>query len=108
MVKILLYASIEIILGMVILYFNLKAFLLYFLIVYFINSHLRTEHLMKLMGIHSITNIIMINSLMRKLNVSNEDFKQSITDVKSKVSKKDWEILIKNIQDITGKEIIDF
>jgi hypothetical protein len=63
---------------------------------------------MKLMGIHSITNIIMINSLMRKLNVSNEDFKQSITDVKSKVSKKDWEILIKNIQDITGKEIIDF
>lgn len=60
------------------------------------------------MGIHALTNIIMINSLIRKLDVSNEDFKQSIIDVKSKTSKKDWEILIKNIQDITGKEIIDF
>ena len=108
MVKILLYASIEIILGMIILYFNLKAFLLYFLIVYFINSHLRTEHLGKLMDIHALKNVIMINALTRKLDVSNEDIKQSITDVKSKISKKNWEILMKDIQDITGKEIIDF
>jgi hypothetical protein len=108
MIKIILYALVEIILGTIILYFNLKAFLLYFLIVYFINSHLRTESLAKAIRMQTLFNTISACATMQKLGITNEELEQSISGLKAKTDIKNWELLMKDIKEITGTSIIDF
>jgi len=105
MIKIVLSASLEIILGAVILYFNLKAFLLYFLIIYFINSHLRTESLERAIRMNSLFNTIMAYTTMQKLGVTNDELEKAISKLKAKIDKKNWELLMKDIEEITGKKL---
>lgn len=107
MIKIISYASLEIILGAVILYFNLKAFLLYFLIIYFINSHLRTESLGKAMRMNSLFSTIMAYAIIQKLGITNEELEESISKLKAKTDKKNWSFLMKDIEEITGKKLFD-
>jgi len=105
MIKILLYASFEIILGAVILYFNLKAFLLYFLIIYFINSHLRTESLGRAMRMNTLFNTIMACATIQKLGITNEELEESIAKLKTKTDKKNWDLLMKDIEEVTGEKL---
>jgi len=105
MIKILLYASFEIILGAVILYFNLKAFLLYFLIIYFINSHLRTESLGRAMRMNTLFNTIMAGATIQKLGITNEELEESIAKLKTKTNKKNWDLLMKDIEEVTGEKL---
>lgn len=107
MIKILLYASFEIILGAVILYFNLKAFLLYFLIIYFINSHLRTESLGKAMRMNTLFSTIMAYATIQKLGITNEELEESISKLKTKTDKKNWDLLMKDIEEITGEKLFE-
>ena len=107
MIKILLYASFEIILGAIILYFNLKAFLLYFLIIYFVNSHLRTESLERAIRMNSFFSTIMTYTTMQKLGITNEELEESISKLKAKTDKKTWDFLMKDIEEITGKNLFD-
>ena len=107
MIKILLYASFEIILGAVILYFNLKAFLLYFLVIYFINSHLRTESLEKAMRMNSLFSTIMAYATIQKLGITNEELEESISKLKAKTDKTNWDFLMKDIEEITGEKLFD-
>lgn len=107
MIKILLYASFEIILGAVILYFNLKAFLLYFLIIYFINSHLRTESLGRAMRMNTLFNTIMACATIQKLGITNEELEESIAKLKTKTDKKSWDLLMKDIEEVTGEKLFE-
>ena len=107
MIKILLYASFEIILGAVILYFNLKAFLLYFLIIYFINSHLRTESLGRAIRMNSLLSSIMAYTTMQKLGITNEELEESISKLKAKTDKDNWNLLMNDIEEITGEKLFE-
>jgi len=86
--KIVSNASIEIILGAVILYFNLKAFLLYFLIIYFINSHVRTESLDIKIRMNTVLCSIMALTISPKLGISDEEFNKAISQIKGEAGKK--------------------
>lgn len=105
--KIFLYASVEIILGAVILYFNLKAFLLYCLIIYFINSHLRTESLERAIRMNSLISTVMAYATTQKLGITNEELEQSISKLKAKTDKKNWDHLMNDIEEITGKKLFE-
>lgn len=107
MIKILLYASFEIILGAVILYFNLKAFLLYFLIIYFINSHLRTESVERAIRMNSLFSLIMAYTTMQKLGITNEELEESISKLKAKTDKNNWNLLMNDIEEITGEKLFE-
>jgi hypothetical protein len=107
MIRILLYASFEIILGAAILYFDLKAFLLYFLIIYFINSHLRTESLVKAIQSHNLFSTIHACAIRQKLGITNKELEESISEVKTKTNKKNWDKLMKDIGETTGVKVFD-
>jgi hypothetical protein len=97
--KIVSYASIEIILGAVILYFNLKAFLLYFLIIYFFNSHRRTESLEVIMRRNFLLTSIMIHTIVRKLGITDEEIAKSDSTIKAAVDKKEWDALMNGLEE---------
>jgi hypothetical protein len=107
MVKVLLYACLEIILGAVILYFNLKAFLLYCLIIYFYNSHRRNVVVETHVRMNTVLSSVWTSAIMRKLNITDEELEESVSRVRASCDRNDWNLFMQDIEDLTGQKLFE-
>jgi hypothetical protein len=107
MLKTFLYLSIEIIVGAVILYFNLKVFLLYLFILCLISIHYRAEQLRKIVRAFQFANEIKIMAIMKKLNIGEKIIGEVVDEEKTRSSWKNWKDLLKETEEVMGVKIID-
>lgn len=76
----------EIIIGAVLLYIDLRLFAFFFFVVYLISSEKRTDYLRKLIRTSHIANEIKIVAIANKLEIDESEIEKRFEDMKGKMT----------------------
>ncbi len=101
MKKLLIY-GIELIVAAILMWIDQRLFWLYFFIItmYLIDS--RTDYLRKIIRVFQVFNETKIMTIMKKLNISEEEIKKTLEKTKESLSAEKWESLERDFKDITN------
>lgn len=98
---------IELIIGIVFYNINQLAFFLYILFWLLIRSDITTDYLRKLMRVYQLTNELKLNAIIKKLNITQEEFNKILAEYNSKISLDQKKELEEDFKEL-GFELIDF
>lgn len=89
----------EIIIGVILVNYSLKAFLIFLLIIIFI----RFEYLRKMIRVFNVSTESKIMAIARKVNVKEEEINAILEETKESVGYKEWKSLEKDYKDIYAR-----
>jgi hypothetical protein len=56
---------------------------------------------------NSLLSLIMAYTTMQKLGITNEELEESISKLKAKTDKNNWNLIMNDIEEITGEKLFE-
>ena len=102
MIKILKGYWLEIIIGVILIFIDIKIFLFFFFIVYLISSERRTDYLRKLIRTFHITNEVKIVAIMKKFEIDPSDAEEILNEMENSMTEEAINELEKDMASVTN------